>query len=304
MSHRPLPPLNALRAFEAAARHASFTRAAAELFVTQGAISRQVKALEDELGQPLFRRLARGLELTAAGRTLLEATDAAFDALAAAVARLKAPPPYLALKVMPTFGVRWLIPRLARLQIEQPDLSVRVTTVWHGAGDESGRDAYDASVGFGQGDWPGCGADLLLLEHLVPVCAPALLKGRKPLRAPVDLARQTLLHPSVDHADWRRWLGGVGVAGVDPDQGQNFDTMETTLAAAAAGYGIAIGAYELIRNELAAGLLVMPFGPMLVESGGYYLIYPPERLADPRFVRFRDWLLAEAVAQAAAARPA
>ncbi|HXH03816.1 MAG TPA: transcriptional regulator GcvA [Candidatus Competibacteraceae bacterium] len=293
--NRRLPSLNALRAFEASARQGSFTAAAQELFVTQGAVSRQVKALEEELGVLLFRRLHRGLELTAEGRTLLAAVSGAFDGIAAAAARLRNQQQDLKIKVPPTFGIRWFIPRLARFQLEQPEVQVRVTTVWRHSIDFA-REDFDAGIDFGQGRWSGLCADLLQTEHLVPVCAPALLKGRRPLRTPADLARHTLLHPTTDHSDWRKWLESMGVQDVDPSQGQDFDTLETAMAAAAAGYGVAIGAYELIQEDLRAKRLVMPFGEKLVSYGSYYLIYPEDRLSRPRFVLFRDWLLAEAAA--------
>lgn len=299
--NRRLPPLHALRAFEAAARHLSFTRAATELFVTQGAVSRQVKALEDDIGQPLFRRLPRGLELTAAGRSLLGATSEAFDALARAATRLRANANEIRLKVPPTFGVRWLVPRLTRLHLAQRELRVQVTTTWRHDIDFE-REEYDAGIQLGRGDWPGLAADLLQIEHLVPVCARALAEGEPPLLVPADLVRHSLLHPTPDHEDWRIWLAAYPVDGVDPEGGQDFVTMEMAIAAAAAGYGVAIGAYELIREDLAAGRLVLPFGPRLAEGGGYYLVYPEERRREARFERFRAWLLAEAAADRAALR--
>lgn len=290
---RRLPSLNALRAFEAAARHLSFTRAAEELFVTQGAISRQIKALEEELGVLLFRRIHRGLELTEAGRLLLGSVSRAFELIAQVSTRLQQRQQDISIKVPPTFGIRWFIPRLTHFQLLHPEIEVRVTTVWRSMQDFD-PDEFDAGICFGNAPWAGQCADLLQTEHLVPVCAPTLLTGRRPLQHARDLSQHTLLHPTTDHSDWRTWLNGVGAQEVDPDQGQDFDTLETAMAAAAAGYGVAIAAYELIQEELRTGRLLLPLGRQLVSGGGYYLVYPAERLNQPRFRVFRDWLLAQA----------
>lgn len=202
--------------------------------------------------------------------------------------------PGLTLKVPPTFGVRWLIPRLARFQREHPEVPVSVTTVWRLEMDFT-REDYDAGIDFGRGRWTGLSSDRLLVEHMVPVCSPALLSEGPPLKEPADLRRHVLLHPTLDHIDWRTWLERFEVQGVNPDRGEDFDTMETAMAAAAVGHGVTVGAFEFIQDDLTAGRLVMPFGPRLASAGAYYLVYPADRLAREDFCLFRQWLLTEVV---------
>lgn len=290
---RRLPPLNALRAFEAAARHLSFTRAAEELHVTQGAVSRHIKLLEAHFGVPLFRRLHRGLELTERGRDLLPAISDAFERIARAAARLAGEDRDLRLNVPPSFAIRWLIPRLPRFRAQQPDIRVRLTTDL--AHDEFYRGDFDAGIDCADPTrWPDLHLTLVSDERLTPVCAPALIAGDPPLESPGDLAGHTLLHPTPDHRDWRKWLAAAGVGEVDPEQGQTFSTEDMAVRAAAGGHGVAIGDLTLIAEELAAGQLVAPFDLVLSGDSGYYFLCSPARAAEPKIALFRDWLLAEA----------
>jgi LysR family glycine cleavage system transcriptional activator len=288
-----LPPLNALRAFEAAARHLSFTRAAAELHVTQGAVSRHVKLLEADLGVALFLRRHRGLELTERGRDLLPAVSDAFERIARAAARLASEDRDLRLIAPPSFAIRWLIPRLPRFRARQPAIRVRLTTdLSH---DEFYRGGYDAGIDCDHPPrWPDLHLTPISAERLTPVCAPALIDGDPQLGSPGDLAAHTLLHPTPDHRDWRKWLAAFGVGGVDPEQGQTFNTEDMAVRAAAGGHGVAIGDLTLIAEELAAGQLVAPFDLVLSDDSGYYFICSPARAAEPKIAAFRDWLLAEA----------
>lgn len=289
---RRIPPLNALRAFEAAARHLSFTLAAKELCVTQSAVSRHIKALEEFLGVKLFYRMPRRLTLTREGQTLLPSTSDAFDEIARIAASVSAYEKELKIKVPPTFAMRWFYPRLVRFQREQPDIRVRLTTAFEHWVDFDHQD-FDAIVVFGNGDWgEDVCADRLKQERLMPVCSPELLTGPVPLLEFEDLAHHTLLHPTRDHSDWRAWLTAAGVDTVDPDSGQEFDTLDLAMTAAANGYGVAIGDYSLIEEDVAAGQLTLPFD-IEVGSGAYYLVYPASVVKSKKFEIFRGWLLAE-----------
>jgi len=290
---RRLPPLNALRAFEASARHLSFTLAAKELHVTQGAVSRHIKLLEAHFGVPLFRRLHRGLELTERGRLLLPALSDAFDRIARAAMRVSEESRDLKLKVPPSFAIRWLIPRLPGFQTELPDVQVRLTTAWFSEVDFE-REGFDACIDIGEGPWPGLAADFIASEHLMPVCAPALVGGDPPLRQPEDLVHHTLLHPTPDHHDWRAWLEVAGVAGVDPSGGQTFGSLDHAARAAAGGLGVAMGDSALIAEDLAAGRLVMPFDVVLTADSAYYFLCPEATAEEPKIAGFRRWLIAEA----------
>ncbi len=289
-----LPSLPALRAFEAAGRHLSFTKAAAELFVTQAAISHQVRTLEEQLKVKLFHRTTRRLSLTEAGRRLLPAATAAFEGLARAVADLGEGERLLTVTTTPSFGARWLAPRLGRFAAAQPDidLSVRHTT----ATLDLRRDGVDLGLRWGQGHWPGTKAELLATADLTPVCAPALLSGKGALRQPADLARATLLHDD-NRAEWREWLL---VAGLDPApaaRGPVFDDPNSLLQAALDGQGVALATRSLVQRDVAAGRLATPFPLTIGEGYGYYLVYLPEALQRPKVAAFRDFALAEARAE-------
>ncbi|HEY5701165.1 MAG TPA: transcriptional regulator GcvA, partial [Gammaproteobacteria bacterium] len=231
---RKLPPLNALRAFEAAARHLSFTRAAAELHVTQAAVSHQVKSLEDYLGIKLFRRFNRSLLLTDEGQAYLPTMTRAFDLMNDATARLvkKDPSGPLTVSVLPSFAARWLVPRLGRFRRAHPEVDLRIDP----AADLAyfGRGDVDIGIRYGRGDYPGLRADRLMAEDIFPVCSPALLAGEHPLDDPEDLAYHTLLHDD-GHGDWRTWLLAAQVERVDPNRGTVFTDSSMLIEAAKRG---------------------------------------------------------------------
>jgi LysR family glycine cleavage system transcriptional activator len=292
----PLPPLTALRAFEAAARHLSFTRAADELSVTQTAISHQVKLLEEHLGVSLFRRLPRRIVLSAHGAQWASALGDVFERLHAANARLRAAPrperPLVAVTVIPSFAARWLVPRLGRFLERHPGVDVRVSPTEHMV--DFAVEAMDLGVRYGAGKYPGLVTDKLADDALVVVCAPALAAKGK-LGAPRDLARHVLLHDDARDA-WPRWLGDNGVAGVDGRRGTELSDSSMLVEAAVRGQGVALARWSLAMDDLAAGRLVAPFPevPRLSTGKAYYVVAPKERLADPAVVSFRDWLKAEA----------
>lgn len=290
---RRLPPLNALRTFEAAARHVSFIHAAEELAVTPGAISRQVKALEQWLGAPLFRRAHRQVSLTPLGRSYLEAVSEPLEALALATdraSRREATRP-LAIYCYPTFALRWLVPRWGRFYDAHPEIDVQLTTSLQPV--DFSRDDYDAAIRVGDRleAQPGLTAVHLVDVELIPVCSPAVAQG---LNEPADLADATLLHDAPRPHDWRRWLSVAGVDAVDPDAGPRFDSLNLSIQAAIGGVGVGIAIRALVEEELAAGRLVQPFGPSRLSSRPFYLTYPSHRARDKRLAVFADWLKAEA----------
>jgi len=290
-----LPPLNALRFFEAAARHLSFTRAAEELHVTQAAISHQIKALETRLGVQLFRRFPRRLLLSDEGQILLPAVQEGFGRIAEAAQRISTGAQGGALTVMmrPYFAAKWLSPRLTRFWERYPDIDLRlhhspeptVDVARHGA---------DIAVRWGGGEWPGVDSELLLRVELTPVCSPLLLRGPRPLREPGDLRHHTLLHDE-NHVPWTRWLEAAGEHDVDPRRGPVIDDTSVRTQAAIDGHGVALGALPLIADDLATGRLVAPF-ELAIDDLAYYIVYPPGALTRPKVKAFRDWLVQEAAA--------
>ena len=290
----PLPPLNALRTFEAAARHLSFTRAAEELFVTQAAVSHQIKTLEAHLGVKLFRRLNRALLLTEEGQTLLPAVRDAFATLAGGVRQLRerAGMGTLTVSTTPTFAAKWLAGRLGRFYARHPELEIRLTTTARLV--DFAREDVDCGIRYGLGDWPGLEAYRLLDVTLVPVCSPRLLGGADPLREPADLARHTLLHVLEDIDDWRLWLQAAGVQGVDPLRGPKFDSIPLALQAAISGAGVAICADHLVTEDLAEGRLVEPFDIELPSGCAYYFVVPRASAGQPKIAAFARWILEEA----------
>lgn len=293
-----LPSLNALRAFEAAARHLSFSRAAEELHVTKAAVSHQVKALEEDLGLPLFRRLNRALLLTPAGQTLFPAISEALGLMHAAVARLKRQDRTgeLVLTMLDSFAAIWLVPRLSRFRNAHPEIDVRIAT-----SDDSIDFAHtdvDLAIRYGAGHWPEVHAERLMTEEIFPVCAPALVESGPPLAKPADLVNHTLLH-DYGHESWRRWLKAAGESGIDVDRGPNYHHSNLVLQAAEQGDGVALARSVLAADALAAGRLVKPFDVTLPAEYAYYLVCPPANLNRPKVQAFRAWLFAE-VAKAGA----
>src|SRR5918996_5682889 len=291
-----LPPLNALRTFEAAARHLSFTKAAAQLFVTQAAVSHQIKALEDHLGMPLFRRLNRALMLTDEGQALLPFVREAFDQLADGVRRLRQGQSsgVLTISVLPSLASTWLIPRLRGFQSAHPEIEVHMTATERLV--DFAREPVDAGIRYGLGSWPGLRAERLLSADVIPVCSPQLLDGPRPLRTPEDLVHHQLLHVLNASDDWRMWLTAAGVKGVDPDRGLKFDHTSLAIQAALNGLGVAMGPGPLVDRDLAAGRLVEPFDLELPSNSAYYFIAPEATADQPKIRAFRDWLGHEAAA--------
>ena len=291
---RSLPPLNALRAFEAAARHLSFTRAADELAVTQAAVSHQVKTLEEWLGLKLFQRENRTIYLTREGQTSLPAVRQALDTVAEATRRLvesDAQGP-LTVSVLPSFAAKWLLPRLGAFRAANPEIDVLLSASNHLVDFE--RDDVDLGIRFGLGDYPGLRSDKLMDDEAAPLCSPKLLAGPQPLRRPQDLKHHTLLHdetPSLD--DWGAWAAAAGVPELRTDAGPGFSDASMALEAAAAGEGVAMGRLSLARADLRSGRLVEPFGPRLPCRFAYYLVCARSQAERPKIKRFRQWLLAE-----------
>ncbi len=290
---RRLPPLNALRAFEAAARHLSFTRAAQELNVTQAAVSHQVKALEARLGLVLFRRLNRALILTEDGQAYLPPVRDAFDAIAQATRRLEARQSggVLTVSTMDSFAAAWLVPRLGRFRAAHGHIDVRITITDRLV--DFAHDDVDLAIRYGRGHYPGLSVVRLLTEDIFPVCSPALLRGDNPLASPADLRHHTLLHDDM-REDWRMWLMAAAVADVDPTRGPAFTHSHLVLQAAADGQGVALGRGALVAHDLAAGTLVKPFDISLAADYAYYVVTPTAAAEQPKITAFRDWLLEEA----------
>ncbi len=292
MSER-LPPLNSLRAFEAGARHLSFTRAAAELNVTQAAVSHQVKLLEDDLGVKLFRRMTRRLALTEAGNRLYPVVGEVFERLSMAIGELRAGSgtPTLTVSLTPSFSSKWLISRLGRFWENHPEVDIRLH---HSTAlVDFRRDDVDLAVRWGAGTWRGLVSECVLEVELTPICSPALVVGERPLRDPAQLADYTLFHED-DYGNWTQWLAAAGAANVNPRRGPIMDDLGVLLEAVAAGRGVALGRLSLIKEDLASGRLVRPFETSLKDVFSYYLVYPSAALERPEVKAFRDFLLAEA----------
>lgn len=300
--NRRLPPLNALRAFEAAGRHLSLSRAAEELHVTPAAISHQVKALEQALGARLFRRVSRGLALSATGQALLPALSEGFDRLLEGIDEVRRADEQrpLTVSVAPSFGAKWLVPRLERLREAHPDLDVRIDANARVVDLE--REDIDVALRYGPGDYPGLHVERLLSDEVVPVCAPQLVQGEHPLRAPADLAHHVLLHheqPMGDlgYPDWRMWLLAAGVQGVDASRGPRFTLASMALQAAQDAQGVALIGRALVDRDVAAGRLVQPFqGLGLPLRFAYWIVSPARNAEHPRVKAFREWLHREAAA--------
>jgi LysR family transcriptional regulator, glycine cleavage system transcriptional activator len=289
-----LPSLNGLRAFEAAARHLSFTNAASELNVTQTAISHQIRRLEEELGIRLFVRQNRALALTPEARDYLPGVRAAFNDLRLATDRVlrRDSDHVLTVSTLASLAAKWLLPRLSSFQEAHPGIDVRITTstalVDFRAGD------VDAAIRYGRGNWAGLRADWLTADELFPVCSPALLTGAKPLRCPEDLANQTLLHSSGGYDDdWRLWLTAAGLpANISKQPGLTFDLILMTVQAAIDGFGVAMGRTSYVEADIAKGRLVVPFKITLPADAGFYLVSPEAKADSPKLRAFRQWLVA------------
>jgi LysR family transcriptional regulator, glycine cleavage system transcriptional activator len=287
---RILPPLNALRAFEAAARLGSFKEAAAELHVTQGAVSQHVRLLEEWLGAPLFERHNRRVALTAAAKAYLEEIGPVFEQIAQATARYGVPTTVcrtLSVNAPATFTLRWLVPRLERFRVEHADVDVKVETSNEPV--ESLKEIYDVIIRGGPDTFYGYSMRPFLSEERLPVCSPALLQ-RLPLRIPNDLHRHTLLHTTSLPRLWPDWLARAQISALRPAAALTFDHFYLTLQAAIDGIGVAMGPTALVSDDLAAGRLVEPFAGPRLPSRSYCTYVPDGRSADDVIVLFRSWL--------------
>lgn len=290
---RRLPPLNALKAFEAAARHESFTRAAEELCVTQGAVSHQVKALELQLGIKLFNRERQRLIITDAGREYLTILRDAFDRIALGTERLlqRQSTGVLTVSTSPDFAAKWLVNRLGRFAEEHPSIDLRVSATLHHV--DFAREDVDLAVRHGDGNWPGLDVVRLSSEHLFAVCSPKLLAGRKRVAKPADVLRFPLIHVD-DRKDWTRWLEAAGVDCPELTHGPVLNRASMVIDAAIDGQGIALARTTLAATDLISGRLVRPFGEELRLSKTYWIICPKAATMLPKIATFREWLLAEA----------
>lgn len=299
---RPLPPLNPLRAFEVAARHSSFTKAADELFVTPSAVSHQVKTLEEHLGMALFIREAKALTLTAAGRAYLPAVQEAFRVLTDATRQLSAKlAQVLRVDIPPTFAVKWLIPRLDRFVKAHPEIDIRIST--NSSPPDFARDTYDVAIRFGSGYYPDLHSEMCLAVNVFPVCSPGLLQCEHPLREPADLKHQTLLHDASTYSNgsnphWSAWLKHAGALDVDASRGLSFTPSHLVIDAAIDGLGVALAKDSWVEQDLLAGRLVRPFGVALPVESAYYMVFPKHRAGDVRIATFVDWVRSEGVAAA------
>ena len=293
---KELPPLNALRAFVFTARHMSATKAAAELHVTLGAVSHQLRALEEFLGVDLFVRGHRQLTLTDAGERYFAEVSAAFDAIRSATGALKNPgnKDLLHLRAYTTFSLRWLIPRLSRFYEENRSLELVLSTGVEPV--DFSREKLDFAIRLGDGVWPGMIAEKLIPNVLTPVCSPALLERGPPVHEPSDLQQHVLLQSIYPERrdDWPQWLRGQGVEVADDFSFLYFESSALTYQAAIEGQGFAMAQLSLVEEELSAGRLVCPF-PDHLDKGDftYYLVYPENRRLTPQMQRFREWLRAE-----------
>jgi LysR family glycine cleavage system transcriptional activator len=291
-----LPPLNAIRAFEAAARNRSFSRAANELHVTQGAISRHIKILEESLNCQLFLRHPQGVELTDAGEQLLPDLTSSFERITQAIRRVSVSDKELKIIAAPTMAIRWLIPYLQQYQDENPD--IRISTSWFKSSyDEFFEGGFD--IGF---DCESSSVTrpeelesmFLISEFLTPVCSPEYLKVVGPINNPQDMAAFTLIHSTPNQWDWRMWFEHIGIDVSHADQGRVFDTAEMAISAAINGMGIAIVDMNFIQAELKDGRLVAPVDVVLREGTGYHLFTRRGRLQERKLKKFVDWILQKA----------
>ncbi len=297
-----LPPLDLLASFEACARHLSFTKAAAERFVTQSAMSRQMRTLEDDLGVPLFARQHRALLLTAEGQRLLAACTQALGTLRVAAREIRTPQrrEVLALTTTPGFAALWLIPRLASFTRSHPGIDVRLDATFGNR--NLAADGFDIAIRFAKVSKPPGGTPLFE-ESLQPVCSPRLLgDAERPLRVPADLARHPLLHIELDNdvggipMEWEPWLNAMGLADLQPLARLSFTNYAEAIAAAMAGHGVAMGRRPLVDGLLASGQLVAPFEGEAASARGYYVITDAASRHRPAVRALEQWLVAQATA--------
>ena len=289
----PLPPLNTLRAFDAAVRHGNLSRAAEALHVTHGAVSKQIAALEAWLGTPVFERTARGLIPTEAGSVLAPVVAQAFDALADGVRRVRrgAGPSTLTISVLPSFAAHWLIHRLPRFLDRHPEIDVRFFTTRRVV--DLTREDVDLAIRYGRGDWPGVHAEKFLEESLTPVYAPVFL-DRHPGREPMELLRHAIHSHHNDDVNWRRWREAAGLPAEEIPATSEYDDTAVAMQAVLGGQGIMLGRSALIRDDLAAGRLVRVSDIDIPGTEANYMVCLERNRSRAAVRAFRDWLVEEA----------
>jgi LysR family transcriptional regulator, glycine cleavage system transcriptional activator len=295
---RRLPPLTTLPAFDAAARHLSFTQAAAELHVTHGAISRAIRNLEEHLGTRLFERATRSVQLTPSGAAYAVAVSAALDRIGAAtlIATASRSAGVLSVSTSDGFAGRWLVPRLHRFHRDHRDVDVRLST--SGKLTDFTTDGIDIAIRYGAGGYEGVVSELLAEEDVSPVCSPELLKGKHPLRSPSDLRHHCLIHDNF-RINWATWLERAGLDDINTGRGLTFESAAYAVEAAVQGQGVLLGRSALVSADLAAGRLVRPFDLALKSRWKYYVVYPDGALNHQKVKAFRDWLFKEMALDAA-----
>jgi LysR family transcriptional regulator, glycine cleavage system transcriptional activator len=294
-----LPPLSALRAFEAAARHVSFSKAADELNVTPAAVSHQIHALEQDLGVRLFHRLNRSIELTASAQMLLPGLTEAFAGIQSSVRRLRAhnDTGTLTVTASPSFAAKWLVLRLHRFQDLCPQIDVRISATDELV--ELTKGDFDVAVRYGTGRYPGLDVELLFTNEVFPACSPQLLTAGPPLRTPDDLSLHNLIHDQAIERDplvptWPMWLKAAGVKNIPAAGGLRFNNIHLALDAAIAGHGVVLAYSTIAAADLAAGRLVRLFSLALPDQFAYYIVTAPGALERPKVTAFRNWLRREA----------
>ena len=287
-----LPPLNNLKAFDAAARHESFTRAAEELCVTQGAVSQQVKALEAALGIKLFNRERQRLIITEAGRYYLTIVRDALDRIALGTERLlqRQSAGVLTISTSPDFAAKWLVHRLGNFAEAHSDIDLRVSATMHHV--DFAREEVDLAVRHGDGNWPGLDTVQLSAEQLFAICSPKLLSGRR-LAKPADILRFPLIHLD-SRADWTKWLRVAGISDDNVRHGPVLNRASMVIDAAIDGQGIPLARTTLAAWDLLNGRLVRPFAEALRLSKTYWIVCPKAVSNVPKVATFRNWILAEA----------
>lgn len=295
MSKR-LPPLNSLRVFDAAARYLSFTKAAEELFVTQAAVSHQIKSLEDFLGLKLFRRRNRSLLLTEEGQSYYLDIKEIFSSLNEATRKLQARSAKGALTVSlpPSFAIQWLVPRLSGFNTAYPGIDVRIQAVDREEGKLA--DDVDVAIFYGRGHWPGLRVERLYAEYLLPVCSPQLLLSEHPLKDPADMAYHTLLHDT-SRRDWLAYTRQLGLQHINVQQGPIFSHSAMVVQAAVHGQGIALVNNVMAQTEIEAGRLVCPFNDVLISKNSFYLVCQDSQAELGKIAAFRQWILARAASE-------
>lgn len=292
---RDLPSLNAVRMFEVAARHLNFTRAAEQLYVTQGAVSRQVKHLEQDLGQLLFRRDGPKLELTNAGVSFYRATEEALAIIRRSTLEMKrlSAKPMLTLSILPSLAAKWLLPRITSFQHDNNDIDLRLATSYD-AVDFNQRPDIDIAIRFGSGDWPNLYSKRLINEQVFPVCSPTFLANAKKLSRPEDIAKQPLIFASGEYDQWSDWFEAAGVLAPAHQDGPIYNDALLLIQSAIEGQGVTLGRSLLVDDELRSGRLVRLFDISVACANSYFFVCPDGREQEANIASLMQWLVEEA----------